>query len=460
MKYEETIEKMETLHIKNPYAIKSIIVEKLFGYYNYHLEKDTDNDGLGKLLLFYGDNGSGKTTVLKLLFYLLSTKNNSEFKTRIAQIKFKNFSVTFENDIEISAVRKGSELIGSFYFTIKEKGNIKHQIFLTAKEDFSIQVKDNLEDENNYLKALKYINDLNISVFFLTDNRKIFDSQNSVESEFEKYLTGNHFSINELQKIQYLKDKPETISLDIRPAIDNLTDWIKQQLILNSKVGEENSNTLYTLIIKSLTSKRVNFTSETKDIPDKNEFINRLKNLSDQTNEYSVFGLISPFKYDEIIQLISETDIEVAVLIYKILDPFIQGLQARLNALEHLKNTIKVFISSVNSYFSEKEVTFHISKGFTIRHSENEPPIDFETLSSGERQFLLLLCNTITVSDKATIFIIDEPEISLNVKWQRKLLNTLLNFTKDKFVQFIIATHSIEIINSHKNNLIKFQNTK
>ena len=78
-------------------------------------------------------------------------------------------------------------------------------------------------------------------------------------------------------------------------------------------------------------------------------------------------------------------------------------------------------------------------------------------LSSGEKQLLLLFINTITATDQATIFIIDEPEISLNIKWQRMLLKTLLKFSARNYVQFIIATHSIELLAPNSTNVIKLE---
>lgn len=81
-------------------------------------------------------------------------------------------------------------------------------------------------------------------------------------------------------------------------------------------------------------------------------------------------------------------------------------------------------------------------------------------LSSGERQLILLFCYVISASEETAIFIIDEPEISLNVIWQRKLGNTLLEFAKGRNVQFILATHSIELLTGHKENVCKLINEK
>ena len=64
---------MQMIDIKTnspPLSIVSIEVEQLFGRYNYTLsKKDTHNEVDSSLMILYGDNGSGKTTILKLLFH-------------------------------------------------------------------------------------------------------------------------------------------------------------------------------------------------------------------------------------------------------------------------------------------------------------------------------------------------------------------------------------------------------
>jgi ABC-type glutathione transport system ATPase component len=81
--------------------------------------------------------------------------------------------------------------------------------------------------------------------------------------------------------------------------------------------------------------------------------------------------------------------------------------------------------------------------------------LDPENLSSGEKQLLLLFFNVLTSAETASLFIIDEPEISLNVKWQRKLVDSLIDITTESSCQFLLATHSIELLTKHRNETIK-----
>ena len=48
-----------------------------------------------------------------------------------------------------------------------------------------------------------------------------------------------------------------------------------------------------------------------------------------------------------------------------------------------------------------------------------------------------------------TLVLIDEPEISLHVAWQKEFLNDLSKITELENIRVIVATHSPQIINEH-----------
>ena len=65
-------------------------------------------------------------------------------------------------------------------------------------------------------------------------------------------------------------------------------------------------------------------------------------------------------------------------------------------------------------------------------------------LSSGEKQLLIILLTVLIQDNKPTILFMDEPEISLHIEWQRKLIGYIRELNPN--VQVIIATHSPDII--------------
>lgn len=69
---------------------------------------------------------------------------------------------------------------------------------------------------------------------------------------------------------------------------------------------------------------------------------------------------------------------------------------------------------------------------------------DIIGLSSGEKQLFLRALSLKFLNVNNSIILIDEPEISLHPRWQRKIINVYENIGKNN--QLIIATHSPHII--------------
>lgn len=65
-------------------------------------------------------------------------------------------------------------------------------------------------------------------------------------------------------------------------------------------------------------------------------------------------------------------------------------------------------------------------------------------LSSGEKQILVILLTVLVQDNKPSVLFMDEPEISLHLDWQRKLIQYIKELNPN--VQIILATHSPGII--------------
>lgn len=72
--------------------------------------------------------------------------------------------------------------------------------------------------------------------------------------------------------------------------------------------------------------------------------------------------------------------------------------------------------------------------------------VSFSALSSGEQNFLILYHHLLFQVQPSTLVMIDEPELSFNVVWQRRFLNDLQRITEQCKFDVLIATHSPMII--------------
>ncbi|XPN76995.1 AAA family ATPase (plasmid) [Morganella morganii] len=106
---------------------------------------------------------------------------------------------------------------------------------------------------------------------------------------------------------------------------------------------------------------------------------------------------------------------------------------------------INTFINELNDFFEEcnKIAEFKTDK-ILIKHKETGKNINIRNLSSGERQLLFILIKALNNSCERNILLMDEPEISLHMSWQKKLISSIKKINEK--CQLIIVTHSASIL--------------
>ncbi len=78
--------------------------------------------------------------------------------------------------------------------------------------------------------------------------------------------------------------------------------------------------------------------------------------------------------------------------------------------------------------------------------------LGFDRLSAGEKQLVTLFVYTKLVARPGDLVLIDEPELSLHIEWQRDLLSSLLHSSKD--VHYLVATHSPMIVSRYRDHVV------
>ena len=107
-----------------------------------------------------------------------------------------------------------------------------------------------------------------------------------------------------------------------------------------------------------------------------------------------------------------------------------------------MKAQIEEFCSIINDLFQETEKRIEITGNkFNIVSKGQILPIDI--LSSGEKQILLIMLRVFLLEGKESYVLLDEPENSLDISWQYKLIDTLVKLNPN--AQFFITTHSPSI---------------
>jgi AAA15 family ATPase/GTPase len=117
------------------------------------------------------------------------------------------------------------------------------------------------------------------------------------------------------------------------------------------------------------------------------------------------------------------------------------------------------FLETVNSFLADSGKTVRFDTFGRLKffiHSADEDR-DIRTLSSGEIQLIVILTHLYfnPEVEKANVFIIDEPELSLHVQWQEKFVEGIISASSA--TQFILATHSPSIILNRVKNCIEIE---
>jgi len=489
-------EEVDTQEITAAPVVSSIQISELYGRYSYTIR--VPGQSAPPIILLYGDNGSGKTTILNLLWNLLSPANNKGHRTAIARTPFRTFTVSLSNGDKIE-VRKLDGLTGSFEIIVTRKrkeflrelyspdpaGRISpkskaERRLVDARMEELLAVANAVvhssPDARNELRATeiaarqalaelardedysRYLEDIRIDPHFLADNRRIYSDHFSRDEKNDRSLAEYEYArALERQGIVVSDRDKSDLAIELTDALRRTSAWIRQQVISGTAQGSQGADVIYLDVLSQLV---VTPTSQVlSEKPSLRDVIRRISELDARSKQFNEFGLIPHVSAKPFLDLLgAASDSARWSIIENVLTPYLDGQRARLDSLAPTESLIRTFVETVNGFMVNKEITYTQRAGLRIRTKDDGSILSPIQLSSGERQLVLLLCQTLLSRAESRLFIIDEPEISLNVKWQRKLLSGLLDCVQSSNVQFILATHSVEIITGHREFLARLRN--
>jgi len=123
----------------------------------------------------------------------------------------------------------------------------------------------------------------------------------------------------------------------------------------------------------------------------------------------------------------------------------LKATMPKYNSAE-IAGSIKHFFENIiNPLFSktEKKIEIDESSNEVIFRTNKGNIIKLSDLSSGEKQMLIILFRLFLMEKQRYIVLMDEPEVSLHIEWQQKLISVMQEVNPN--CQFIISTHSPSI---------------
>ena len=138
-----------------------------------------------------------------------------------------------------------------------------------------------------------------------------------------------------------------------------------------------------------------------------------------------------------------------------LLNKLIVNMSNELNQESEYIQAVNRLEEIFNEYIGPDKYLQITEEGAIVRFHSSEETHNIGALSSGERHLLVLLTIFVIEGNRRHLFMVDEPEISLNMIWQRKLLPLLSELAPN--AEIIVASHSPSIAKENSNYLVELR---
>ena len=113
---------------------------------------------------------------------------------------------------------------------------------------------------------------------------------------------------------------------------------------------------------------------------------------------------------------------------------FLKYISLSINCLFQIRRT--VYLNDKQLVYDEVGLQLYIK----FNDEEERSNIGFELLSSGEKQIISMLSEVFLDTENDFIFLIDEPELSLSIFWQKMLIPDIMK--SQRCSMLFAVTHS------------------
>jgi AAA domain, putative AbiEii toxin, Type IV TA system len=170
------------------------------------------------------------------------------------------------------------------------------------------------------------------------------------------------------------------------------------------------------------------------------DLLKRLEELDAQRRQLMDAGILDAEGADPV----SLPPGEVLPAIASVLSVYAIDTKKKLDSLSELLRRIQLFKRIIDKRFQTKQVEVDKQAGFNIQHKGRIVPL--EKLSSGEQHQLVLFFELLFELQLNALILIDEPELSLHVSWQKEFISDLRSIIDLSAFDVVLATHSPVLI--------------
>ena len=445
---------MTTELVRRSRTLTKLSVEGLLGRFDHELIFPSD----WRFLILHGPNGVGKTRLLELLYGVFNRSNRS-----IARIPFEKARFEFSDDswVEVSSgdATQQDPLMPTLIDSTAATDTIVWQASTPGHEPVSFASPPaDLTADRGLLSRI--------------------EQQSPVEQVgFDTWIdltTGEELGSHEIVERYGPSLETESGSGGIPDTLKKMLDEYEVQLIETQRLlAHDRSATKRRRHVRGGREQKATVVSYAEDLCQKLDaalaensrtsqsldrtFPSRLfermatKETEGELRDRYARQLVLRSRLAKIAILDSSADLELPERELKewertVLQTYLDDADAKLQTFQPLLDSLELLREIVNERFLFKKLDFDRERGFRFVDEDSGIQVDLTQLSSGEQHEVVLLYDLLMKVSKDALVLIDEPEISLHVAWQKAFLDDLHRVASLRELRFIIATHSPQII--------------
>ena len=404
----------------------------------------------GNISIIYGENGSGKTTFLKLMNAIFKQDSSTLYSKQIDRIYIEYTSNDTLKTVQILSNENYNE----------EETNVRYDWSEFNESDLLDTTSLSFGIERGVVASSFNIDTRDV-IEFLRHPKFRRQLVNLDLREFAESMTHYLKMTNSRRRSRYSKSDEISI-MDSHAFLQNIKMSNIEDLLLEryqrarNIATEQIQNALFdtlTFIFKKSDE------SQSQDFNIDDDFIDSLLINKARLIEALDDGIDeNTFKKNMILkleQIQTKKDILTSIN-NEILYTLIKNMIKELEVEKLLLNSINTFVDQFNSFISDGKKLVIDYHSIYIEIDDKKHNID--VLSSGERHIFTFLSLIIIEGSFRDFIFIDEPEISLNIKWQRILMLLISELVPN--TQVIVASHSPLIAKKIPNSLVELKVNK
>jgi predicted ATPase len=184
----------------------------------------------------------------------------------------------------------------------------------------------------------------------------------------------------------------------------------------------------------------------------------RLTSLREAATESEELGLeVEPWSYEDLVPFLSQAnDGEAADHALMVLGTYAEFLESAAEKRQLLASRLRTFEGILDDFYTGKRVRANAKGGLRIE-TLNGDSLTEQQLSSGEYHLLYLMVTALVSKRRGAVIAIDEPEMSMHIAWQRKLIPNLVACASHASPQLLFATHSPEVVADFRSHLVELE---